>query len=193
MPQIVIQIWYMITISLDKVAMLSAAFSVISIAVTILTVMTQKRFLRKQSIVSIGFHIKERSLKNGNIRKIRGIKKEIISLFGAQKRSIDVERRQFLSADRIHLEFHVDINENENVDFQQKMQKAIDTGKIAVIFQKEWKLKGVPVISNLTCIRKSEIIEETVETSLAAFQSQNKVTGVVIDENGEIATSVQKT
>ena len=185
----------MTTISLDEVAMLSAAFSLISIAVTVLTVMTQKMVLREQSFVVIGFDVKdgtEISIKSAMTRRTRGIRKDISSVFGVHKRAIDIERGQYLSAGGIHLEFQVDVNEDEDVDLGQKVQTAIDNGEVNLIFQKRWKLKSAPVISNLNCQRvETEMTRVKSETgSVSMNHSEGKTGGNVTQEGAHSESKV---
>jgi len=174
-PQIAIQIWYISCRSIDEVALLSAAFSLISIAVTILSVFTQRMILRKQSFVVIGFDVTGNSIEMGMTRKIRGIKKEISSVFAVHKRAVDIEQGLYLSAGRVHLELQIDVNEDGDGDLEQKMQNAIDNGTVAVIFQKRWKLECAPVISNLSCTNMGVDNGSEVGRIASVSSTENKV------------------
>ena len=65
--------------------------------------------------------------------------------------AVEIERAKELSAGGFRFMIEVDVNADENVDHQQVMKKAIDSGVLAELFRKYWKLQIVPVFSALDC------------------------------------------
>ena len=60
------------------------------------------------------------------------------------------------------MKMHVDINEDESTGYEQlneRMQKAVDRGAVAMMFKKYWKLQNMPIISDLNCKGSAEEIE----------------------------------
>ena len=84
-------------------------------------------------------------------RRVKGIAKGISSILGVPEDAVEIERSQDLSVGGIGFVIEVDVNVDDNIDYQQLMQKAIDRGALAEMFRKYWKLEGVPVITGLEC------------------------------------------
>ena len=157
----------------DEVVILSTAFSLISIIVAVVTVITQKLIMQNQSFVVIGFDVKEQCIRQRMARRMNGIKKDISVILGAHKRAINIEPGLYLSTGGFHLEVQVDVNENEEPDYKQTMQKAIDSGAVAEMFRIRWGLQNVPIISRLTCTQMATDIELNPDIKMLISSSQN--------------------
>ena len=135
----------------DAVAIVSALFSMISIMVTALTVITQIMIMKKQSFTVIQFAVNGMGLKKTMTRKVKGIAAGIAVILGVPQDAVEIERSQDLSAGGFGFVINVDVNVDDNIDYQQLMQKAIDRGALAELFRKNWKLQNIPVITSLDC------------------------------------------
>ena len=135
----------------DVVAVISALFSLISIIVTALSVITQLMILRKQSFMMIQFNVSGIGMKKRMTRKIKGIAAGIALILGVPQDATEIERSQDVSAGGFRFVIEVDVNVDDNIDYEELMQKAIDRGALAELCRKHWKLHKVPIITGLDC------------------------------------------
>lgn len=165
-PQVLIQIWFMSEYGTDEVVILSTVFSVISIVVAVFTVITQKVIIRNQSFVVIEFDVKEDSINRKMAKRINGIKKEIMTILGVHKRAVDIEQAHYLKNGGLHMKIYVDVIGNKLTYYRASMQKVIDSGAVAEMFRKHWKMQRVPVITALRCARMESDIELNSDTKM---------------------------
>ena len=113
----------------------------------------------------IHFNVNGIAVKRMMTRKVRGIATGIGSILGVPQDSVEIERSQDLSAGGIGFVIEVDVNVDDNIDYQQLMQKAIDRGALAEMFRKYWKMEGVPVITGLDCKMVQTALHQRLDTS----------------------------
>ena len=71
------------------------------------------------------------------------------------------------------MKMYVDSNENESNDYNEKLQKAILNGMMALYFQKHWNLAAIPIITNINSYRMRDEVEIT---SRVRVQSKSAAT-----------------
>jgi len=81
LPQLGLQIWFMVRFGPQTVAVASAAFSTISILVTILAAFTQNNIVQSQQSVLVGFVVDGLSDRNGNSKHKQLGSVEILQIF----------------------------------------------------------------------------------------------------------------
>ncbi len=161
----------------DEVVILSTAFSLISIIVAVFTVITQKAVMQNQSFIVIGFDVKDQCIRAKMARKINDVIKGISAILGVDKRAINIELGHFVSGGGIHLDIQVDVNGNVESEYRQSVQRAIDSGSVAELFQVQWRLRNVPIVSGLTCTQmaKDNELESDIKMLVSLTTMHEKV------------------
>ena len=145
-PQLSLNIWFMVVYGFHDVAMASAIFAVISLMVTIMAICTQRDIHLYRQCVSVQFTVKGVPAKDRKLQlKTRGIAKEISSLLGLDDILVDIEQpRGFI------FKMHLYINgvQYKDVDYKSLMENAVSGGTLGEIIRNQWKLQKVPAIAD---------------------------------------------
>eukprot|EP01084_Bolivina_argentea_P269735 458490_1 len=155
-PQLALQIWYMITIGQTNViAMASTIFSGISIIVTILSMTMEKSLINSQQYTKITMNISSGSVVKQSRkckRVVKSIKQGIASLIGLDNHIIDV-LKPITIPNGLRLEIHLYIDNQQSKDrkYDDLFQEIIQNGSLGQLIFESWKLESVPAILSLKC------------------------------------------
>eukprot|EP01083_Nonionella_stella_P102330 291004_1 len=142
-PQVVIQIWYLITVGMDWTALLSIISSITSIIVTALTICTQRTLIRNQQFAKISFNVCCKEMKPSVSTKINGVKTRIGLLLGINHKLIEIPRAKLGGvAHGLKLNIYLFINDidSKDLDYKTIIREALRNGQLMEIIREEWEL-----------------------------------------------------
>ena len=171
-PQLGIQLWYLITFGADIVAVSSILFSLMSIVVTVLGIAARYSVLRRQQIVIVQFDVIGQDVLKG-MTKTRGISRGFGPILMVDPRVIEFEHPLGIDDGqseglRLKMRLYVNHNPEQSVAFKELCSKAVNSGAFARICRKEWKLRSMPTVRNLTyeLLQSNKQIENTVNVQV---------------------------
>ncbi len=179
MPQLCLQIWFALIShgSIDTIVYASMIFSVLSIIVSLLSLVSQRTIIRNRHYVSIHYDI------TGNItssdlkkftRQSTEIKLQSALLLGVDRNVLEIIRPSIIqSGVRVHINVSVSKTKSIDMNIPKIMDGSQKSGKLAEIVQQAWSLNHAPVISNMN-IEQHESEERKQQTVVVQVMSKSE-------------------
>ena len=170
-PQVLIQVAYLSLFTVDTVAATSAAFTVMSIMVTALTMLTQRMVMKNESLMMIQLDVRGEGISAGMELKMSFVQEKIASVLKVPVRAVAIEQGQFLNEGGVSgfcfkIEVDIDGVSTDDVMFEGLIQSAIDNGNLAEAFHDQWKLPALPTVGGLKCtVQRGKEVEMSRMTS----------------------------
>ena len=183
LPQVILQCVYLLQIGdFDFIAISSMIFSLISIIVMIVSMMTEKKILNGAGHGKAEFDVTGSMIlgKAHHYRnKTKGIRNSISSVLGLESEVIEVMRpTKIPSGLNISTNIHLNHIQSRDIDYKQLLTKCQQSGQLAEIIKNEWKLQSVPSVSKV----RFKVLESKDRMK---SQISLRVNSVQSDEDGE--------
>ena len=157
-PQLVIQIVYILfgtTGNPHDIVYFSMAFSVLSIAISTMSMISQRNISKSRDYISVELDVKGNVIIT-NMKKCRNEKCElelqISSLLGINKNLVEVTRPQQIQKGlRIKINLKINYVKSIDMNIERDLNDAKQTGELAEILKASWRLNQVPMISTIKC------------------------------------------
>ena len=127
-------------------------FSILSLVVTVLSMLFQRKIVRSRDFVSIEFDIaiprttNRKRCKN----KVKSIQNEIGILLGLEEDLVEVMRPSIIKKGfRICINIYISNAKAIDMSIEREMNDANNKGEIAEIIKTAWNLTSDPLISNI--------------------------------------------
>eukprot|EP01083_Nonionella_stella_P065340 171113_1 len=160
-PQAAIQIWYLTTHGFALTPVLSITFSLISIVVTLLTLVMQRKLIDHQECVKISFCVSGEDVKPALATIINGVKSNIALLFGLNKKLIEIPRATPAARNGLSFEMYLFLNDSDSKEskYRALLNELVDDGRLGDIFKSEWSVSGTISVQNA----KLEIVKSRAQ------------------------------
>eukprot|EP01084_Bolivina_argentea_P291089 500243_1 len=173
-PQVGIQIWYLVTFGVELLPIFSIIFALITIIITLLSLITQKTIIDNQQFVKISFNITgddicaEMSTKTNDIRKTISAK-----LLGIQENLIEMPKPQIVSQGlKIELFLFINNIHYKDLDYKSIINIAVNNGTLLGIFVNCWKFDKHALISN---VKFEDVISEIQQQNRVEIEANNAI------------------
>ena len=149
-------------------------FSILSIIISILSMISKRNIIRSRDYVSVEFDIKGAAIIS-NINECQNRKNKlqirIASLIGIDRSLIEMVRpKQIKHGLKIKINFHINNTRAIDMNIEKDIKNSKISGELANIMQESWSLSSIPTIENLT-YSKYESKERRNNTELITVQS----------------------
>ena len=175
-PQLGLQIYLLINgeSANDFVLYVSMTFSILSIVVSILSMISQRSIARSRDYVSIEFDAKGSNIISNMSQchnRKHGLQTQMASLLGIQRNLIEVIRPRQVQQG-LHVTINLYINNARAIDMniEKEINKYKSSGQLANIMKESWNLSSPPMIENVK-YTKHESKERRDGTELIQIQS----------------------
>merc|ERR1719410_2666758 len=102
----------MIRLDVDLIPIISAIFSLLSIVLTALTIITQKLVMKHQSIMMVTFDMRHKGMTRGLELRVRDVVKALAAILEVHSGSIEIEQGTYLNGGGFHMSVRVDIDDD---------------------------------------------------------------------------------
>ena len=128
-------------------------FSVLSIVISILTMISQRSIARSRDYVSVEFDVKGPTIVS-NMGRCKNLKNKLqlqmSSLIGIEKELVEIVKpKQIKQGLRITVNFNINNTRAIDMNIEKDINKADSTGDIAKIMKESWNLSEEPRIENI--------------------------------------------
>ena len=153
-PQLVLQAIYLWQMErLDEIAISSMIFSLASIIITIISMVTQRRILNNAGHGIVTFDVTG-SMIVANATKYRiqtkRIRNQIASLLGLKNEVIEITRpNKIPNGLKMNINIHLNHIHGRDINYEQLLIKCQQSGRLAEIFKTEWHLPMIPNVSSI--------------------------------------------
>ena len=139
--------------SYGEVVFASMIFSVLSLVITALSMVSQRNLINAQHFASIEFDVTG-TITTDNKQKCRNRVKKIQSgmamLMGLDEKFLEISRpTPTKDGLRIHINIYINHTKSIGMNIEKDMKEAQMNGRIAYIIETAWKLSANPDISNV--------------------------------------------
>ena len=158
-PQFIIQIIFISSIQNDSnnidntIVYISMVFSLLSIIISVLSLISRRNILRATDYVSISFDVElTDASKCRNL--VRSIKHQFGTSLGVNSNLIKISRPMDIPGG-LKIIMHVRMSNTKQIDMnvQKRVNDLHESGRISEILQSSWSLSKEPLISNVVCQR----------------------------------------
>eukprot|EP01083_Nonionella_stella_P279984 952297_1 len=169
-PQLVLQIWYLWSISTldDAITITSIVLSVISILISVLSMLTERNIAQSQGYAAISIKLTGRAITSSskNCKTLKRVLTEQLALLVG----VDPSVVEVLKPTHIKQGFHLNVNfyfDDVNkpwIDYHQILLSASTTQQLQEVFRQSWQLPTKPDIHDIrVTIIESIIARNTAE------------------------------
>ena len=200
-PQFGLQIYLLIVDGGSDIVCISMTFSVLSIIISILTMISQRSIVRTRDFVSVEFDVKGAMIVS-NMEKCKNLRDKLqlqmSSLVGIEKELVEIIKpKQIKQGIKLIINFHINNTRAIDMNIAKDITEAYKSGQIANIIKDSWKLASAPNVENLKC-SKHESKErrdntEVIKVRSESMKSAKHTEGNMDHMNTEIAMSVLAT
>ena len=176
-----LQIWYLNEVNQGEniIAISSAIFSAISIIIAVLSMTMTKLLINAQEHTLVEMHVTsdEIALKARSYsKKSKKIKKGIAGIFGLEPDLIEYLSPVMVpNGLQLRMNLYVEKEQSQGLKYKDLIEEANQSGRLAEIVEKAWKLTNTPNVSKVEC---------------KLIQSKNEVKRLMSDI---VATNIQMT
>ena len=161
-PQLLLQI-YLLTqsgsdsISSNQIVYISMGFSILSIIISLLAMISQRDIVRSRDYVSIEYDVKGPmvvdKLKQCRNRRNK-LQLQISSLIGVERNLVEIVKPdQIKQGLRVCVNFHVNNTRAIDLSMENEMKSAQLSGELGNIMKEVWELSDVPKIENIKYVK----------------------------------------
>ena len=153
-PQVALQIWYLELVSdHDGIVYASMIFSILSLVITALSMISQRNIINSQHFVSIEFDIVggiTRENKQRCKNRVKIIQMEMATLMGLNETLLEVTRPSPTKKGlKVHINIYINHVKSIDMNIEQDINAAQNRGEIGEIIKTAWELSLNPEISNI--------------------------------------------
>lgn len=182
-PQLAIQIWFLIQYSSDinTVVYASILFSSLSLFITVLTVTSQRNILKSRDRVTLEFDVTGKIIMENidNCRnKIKSIKKGIASSLGINNTLLEITKPMPIKNGlKLNIKIYINYTKAIDMNIENDFNEATKQGQIAEIIASSWTLTSKPNISNIKYAQheSKERKKNTVSLKMVTSQSDHQI------------------
>eukprot|EP01084_Bolivina_argentea_P315593 546801_1 len=150
-PQLTIQIWYLVTFGVELLPIFSIIFAFISIIITLLSLITQKTIIDNQQFVKISFNITGDDITPKMSTKTNDIKTKISRLLEIRENLIEIPQPQIVwKGLKIELFLFINNAYYKGLDYKSRINLAVNNGTLLEIFENSWKFDKLALISDVS-------------------------------------------
>lgn len=137
----------------DDIVYISMVFSVLSIIISTLSMASQRTITKTSEFVSIEFDVKGQPIVS-NLKKCKNRRRELQSqisiLLGVNKNLVEITKPQQIQKGlRVNINLKVNNVKSIDMNIEQQIKSAKESGELAGILKASWKLNGVPSVSDV--------------------------------------------
>eukprot|EP01084_Bolivina_argentea_P241163 404927_1 len=181
LPQIALQCGYIAsstTVSNSSIIYISLIFSSISIAIAVISLLTQKAIINRMDYVELTFDVIGKDVSANTVKCQSIVKKpqrEITGILGINKNLTEIFRpTQIPNGLCVKMNLYISISKAIDKNCQKLMENAKNNGKLSETFQNAWGLSSKPMINNIKCsqVNSKERDENTINIATDTVEMQ---------------------
>eukprot|EP01083_Nonionella_stella_P170884 582565_1 len=180
-PQLALQIWFigsLTTLDDPSITITSMVFSLISILISVLSMLTERKISQTQGHVAISMKVTGHAVTSNpnNCKTLKDVlTEELALLVGVHASVVEVIKpMQIKQGFKLNVNFYFGDAGKRIIDYHKILMEANKAEELQELFEKSWKLSGKPTIDDITQntvqSKSRKETKEAIEKQLAEYQ-----------------------